>query len=108
MGYNATVVVCLDQLHYIEKDTNFGRELALSILKVNNRGVQDGPHGTVVVESHHADRLAPVIVGGNYGRVIPAYIGVDSNEAIESTDVRVLKAMADFLGYRVIKKPKGK
>jgi hypothetical protein len=105
MGYNATVVVCLDQLHSIKEDPNFGDGLSQSILKVTNRGVQEGPHGTVVVEAHHADYLVPVIVGGNYGRVMPGLIGIDSNEHVDATNVRVLKEMAKELGYRVSKIP---
>lgn len=104
MGFNATVVVCLDQLDFIEKDPHFGKELSLAILNCSSRGSgANAPHGVRVVEVHHADHLTPVIVGGNTGVLIKAYIGIDSNESIDDSNVRMLKEMARVLGYRVSK-----
>ena len=104
MGFNATVVVCLDHLDSIEKDTQFGRGLSNAIIEcsVINTPI-DGPHGSVVIEAHHADHLVPVIVGGNTGRVIPAYVGIDPNKSIDDSNLRILKDMARVLGYRVSK-----
>ncbi|MCK9567493.1 hypothetical protein M0R72_00925 [Candidatus Pacearchaeota archaeon] len=102
MGFNSTVIVCLDQLDSIEKDPGVGQSLALAVYRssISNRPI-DGPHGMMVVETHHADHLVPVIVGGNSGTVIPVYIGINPNEAREETNIRVLKEMARVLGYRV-------
>jgi hypothetical protein len=106
MGFNATVVVCLDQISSIENDPQFGREFSMAVLDCNGRNRKIyGPHGIMVVETHHADHLVPVIVGGNTGTVIPAYVGIDPNETNDSTNVRVLKEMARVLGYRVSKIP---
>lgn len=107
MGFNATVVIGLDQLYWIETDPNFGKSLSLSVMQCGGRGeARPGPHGTMVVEMHHADQLVPVIVGGNSGTVIPAYVGINPNESNEATNLRVLKEMARVLGYRVSKVPK--
>jgi hypothetical protein len=111
MGFNATVVVCLDQLDSIERDPQFGKNLGLAILRCNSMpdhcGIY-GPHGTMVVEAHHADHLVPVLVGGNTGVVIPAYVGINPNEKEHETNVRMLKEMARILGFRISKIPEKK
>jgi hypothetical protein len=33
MGFNATVVIGLDQLYWIETDPNFGKSLSLSVMQ---------------------------------------------------------------------------
>ena len=106
MGFNATVVICMDQLSSIEADPRFGSDLAHAILKCSGRNIPIyGSHGTMVIEAHQANHLVPVIVGGNTGTVIPAYVGIDPNEKSEDTNVRILKEMARVLGYRVSKIP---
>jgi hypothetical protein len=106
MGFNATVVVCLDQLHEIDNDPKFGPAFSQAVLQCSGRNKAIyGPHGIVVVETHHADHLVPVIIGGNTGRVIPAYVGINPNEYDEATNIRILKDMARVLGYRVSKIP---
>lgn len=71
MGFNATIVVLLDQLHSIEADPEFGRKLATAI---RHHGYdRDKPYvtgQTQVIEVHHADSQVVVTVGGNTGRVL--------------------------------------
>lgn len=79
MGFNTTVVVLNDALSEIRDDPEFGRRLADAVLKVQ-RGepVDVSAHGkrsihcnaAVVIESHHADQMVMVRVGGNYGEVV--------------------------------------
>ena len=107
MGFNATVVVCLDQLSSIEEDSQFGKSLSLDILRCSsspNHCIY-GHHGATVVEVHHADHLVPVLVGGNTGVVIPAYVGINPDEKDHETNIRVLKEMARVLGFRISKIP---
>ena len=76
MGFNATVVVLVDQLESIRRDPHFGAKLADAVVhKLNDpngrRG--DGPYvtgQTQVIEAHHADGMVVVAVGGNTGQVI--------------------------------------
>lgn len=71
MGFNATVVVLLDQLHSIENDPEFGRKLANAIRQHGYD--RDKPYvtgQTQVIEVHHADSQVVVTVGGNTGRVL--------------------------------------
>jgi len=76
MGYNATIVVLVDQLSSIEKDPEFGKKLADAIRhKLNdpNNRYSREPYvtgQTQVVEAHHADSQVIVAVGGNCGQVI--------------------------------------
>jgi hypothetical protein len=83
MGYNATVVVLLDQLDAIERDPEFGKKLAAAIRYRGMVGPGDdrvhpghrfagaeATGQTYVVEVHHADDMIAVAVGGNYGHVL--------------------------------------
>jgi hypothetical protein len=73
MGFNATVVVLLDQLDRIENDPEFGKKLGDAIRAKANRPKLDHQYvtgQTQVIEVHHADYQVVVAVGGNTGRVI--------------------------------------
>lgn len=84
MGFNATVVVLLDQLHIIEKDKDFGKKLADAIRyrasmpehvdKPDRPGFRhfgaEATGQTQVIEVHHADNFMVVAVGGNTGQVL--------------------------------------
>lgn len=76
MGYNATIVVLVDQLSQIEKDPAFGEKLVAAIrAKMNdpNERYIRAPYvtgQTQVIEVHHADHQMVVAVGGNTGQVL--------------------------------------
>lgn len=73
MGFNATVVVLLDQLYRIENDPTFGKQLAEAIRAKSMKPQLDHPYvvgQTQVIEVHHADYQVVVAVGGNTGRVM--------------------------------------
>ena|SRR5688572_22440255 len=105
MGWNTTVVVMNDSLHAIEKDPEFGKNLASAILRASSRSgrvdVHAGSHANAahVVESHHADQTAVVAVGGNLGRVVAELYGWDFKDTEE-----LFKKLAETLGYSVRKK----
>ncbi len=105
MGFNTTVVVMNDALHQIEEDKEFGRKLAQAALLTYNRGRQDvsaGNHvnAATVIESHHADGIHLIAVGGNYGQDL-GYVG-----GYRSTPEDMLRSLADQLGYRLVRKAK--
>ena len=94
MGYNCTVVVLHDALDQIEKDPNFGRNLANAIMSQYGHPrpcVSAGNHcnAAYVVESHHADHDVLVQVGGNMGRVV-------ESRMIEGTRVTVAQLIAEI------------
>lgn len=112
MGWNTTVVVMNDSLDAIRQDSNFGERLYNACLKAIDGGEHDvcaNPDGTqsyhvnaaTVIETHHADGTALVAVGGNMG----INLGVFYAYGEEEKEVRLLKALADKLGYRISKKP---
>jgi hypothetical protein len=104
MGFNATVVVNLDQLNRIEEDPTFGKGLSEAILRDHRTCLgTDGPHGTKVVFVHHSSTLIPFLVGGGTGQMLSGCIKLNPNESQEETEVRVLKEMARSMGYRVSK-----
>jgi hypothetical protein len=83
MGWNTTVVVLNDALGYIEEDPEFGKKLARAILglsappdrqrcDVSARRPRGGVHANAatVVETHHADAVVTVDVGGNTAVVV--------------------------------------
>jgi hypothetical protein len=70
MGLNTTVLVLNDRLGDVEQDKEMGRLLALAIRSKMNDKQEPVGHGVFVIESHHADDTAVVLVGGNLARVL--------------------------------------
>jgi hypothetical protein len=109
MGFNATVVVLLDALHEIDKDPEFGHKLASAISKKSIRkGIIDVSalnhvNAASVIETHHADRLVPVLVGGNIGAVVEGVSISYRDGDTELRDIVLLRALAAKLGYRISK-----
>jgi hypothetical protein len=111
MGFNTTVVILNDALHDIEDDKDFGAKLVSAILSLSVKNgpvdVRAGNHcnAALVVETHHADMLVPVVVGGNWGTEIK-----DAAMYYENTDEarswQLLQNLAEKLGYRLVKKAK--
>ena len=114
MGFNTTVVVLNDALDQISKDPLFGQKLADAVLYLGgpSKFHLDIPSGNscnaaTVVETHHADEVVVVAVGGNYGRIL-GYGG-----GYKSSDLDMVKTLAWKLGYTLrirpnTKKKKGK
>lgn len=119
MGYNTTVVVMNDSLHDIEKDPEFGKNLAQAIKSESIRHYRPGSqyvralgsaNAAEVIESHHADGQVAVVVGGNCGEVL-GYAGTcrNGNEYVKDETERktqYLKRLAHELGFRLVKLPK--
>jgi hypothetical protein len=79
VGYNTTVIVMNDFLDDIAKDPEFGKKLAEAIEQHDKyrggSGQSDVSAGgcvnaASVVETHHADFIVTVEVGGNTAKVI--------------------------------------
>jgi hypothetical protein len=108
MGFNTTVIVLNDALDQIEKDPNFGKNLSRAIMSLPIKGgsvdVHAGNHcnAAAVIESHHADYSALVLVGGNYGSVVGKSFGWSHHE--KEAQLCMLKNILDDLGYRIVKK----
>ena len=117
MGYNTTVIVMNDALHYIEEDKDFGKNLSEAIRYLhspraeNNRHLLDIPAGchanaATAVETHHADVTSVVAVGGNCATVMGQSYGFRHHS--DEDKIRILKDLAADLGYNLVKKPQKK
>jgi hypothetical protein len=107
MGYNTTVVVMNDALSAIKRDPDFGASLAkacVEVIRGTRIDVESNGHvnAATVLESHHADHLVPVLVGGNTGYAF-ADIWLPYRD---SSAEALLKKLADNLGYTLVKKGK--
>tara|TARA_R110002126_G_C10490983_1_gene504918 strand:+ start:151081 stop:151428 length:348 start_codon:yes stop_codon:yes gene_type:complete len=112
MGYNSTIIVMNDALHEIKEDKDFGAKLSAAVQKLSlGRGII-GDHGVDIssgghcnaataIESHHADGIAVVAVGGNCATVLGMSWG---NHLGKENKLRVLKQLADEMGYGLRKK----
>lgn len=104
MGYNSTVVVLNDALHIIGEDKEFGRKIEETVLRlsVDRKGIDisSGNHANVarVIETHHADEMHLISVGGNLGTDL-GYVG---NWRFSEEDM--LRAWAQKLGFDIRKK----
>lgn len=110
MGFNATLIVLLDALGEIEKDKDFGKNVAEAISRVSLRpqknmvDIRSGNHlnAASVVESHHADSTVVLAVGGNCGSVLATTYGWQHTDKLFRE--RLLRQMADEAGFRLVRK----
>ena len=107
MGYNTTVVVLNDALDQIEKDKDFGRNLAqavrtAAVVPDTRQDIGAGNHANAahVVECHHADQTILVTVGGNLGSVRGRTYGWRHDDP--QVQYALLRDWADKLGYDLV------
>lgn len=103
MGFNTTVVVLNDALHAIENDPEFGKKLAQAIMGFPvKQGISALNHinAASVIETHHADEMVLVAVGGNIGRSLG-----HTGTSYRDTDLGLIRSAARKLGYDLRKKP---
>lgn len=105
MGYNTTLIVLNDALDQIRKDKEFGFNVAQAISKLSvvpkghTVDIMSGNHGNAasVIESHHADMVKLISVGGNNAHDL-GYVGF-----WQSKPEDILREYAKSLGYRIVK-----
>lgn len=107
MGFNTTVVVMNDALSDIQRDPDFGKNLAAAILKLGlsnePRDVHAGTHvnAATVIETHHADGVFGVLVGGNYGESLGRLLGYRYDLSELESKKALLRSLADRLGLKI-------
>ncbi len=108
MGYNTSVLVLNDCLHDIANDPEFGKNLSDACAAVW-RGkapvaVSAGPsYGAAsVIRSHHSTEYSALLFGGNTARNISNNAWLRDGQ----TDLEVLQAIADKLGFELVEKTK--
>ena len=114
MGFNTTVVVYNDSLHAIEKDPKFGKKLVDAIMSLHNRDSSTtdrspsaGYHcnAAFVVETHHADQMVAVLVGGNMGQELGYAGGYTLDVDKEEDKIQAIRNLAASVGYDLRKCP---
>lgn len=113
MGWNTTVIVMNDALDQIAKDKQFGKRLSDAIMKNtltatlhgsfscnSHVDVGSGNHANAatVIEQHHADAFACILVGRNSAQHLGYYYGPGEKQDL-------LEDLANELGYSLRKKP---
>jgi hypothetical protein len=107
MGFNTTLVLMNDALSSIENDTELGKKIASAVLELSIRRPVDiaaGGHVNAItaLETHHADGLVPVLIGGNHGYPLP--LSIRWATAPGDMELELLKRLADKHGYNLRKK----
>lgn len=121
MGWNTTVIVLNDAIDMIRDDPNFGKNLYYAVLACQRGEQQDVPayayrdgqvrgvhvNAATVIEQHHADDTAIVAVGQNCGTKIGSCYYTGRHDLPEGQE-KILRQLADNMGYRLVKKSKRK
>jgi hypothetical protein len=112
MGFNTTIMVLNDALHCIEDDPEFGKKVSdavHSLMRGEQVPISSGGHyaAATAVETHHADQVRVIAVGGNMAEEL-GYAGGYRLMASEDGQVEMLKRLAEKHGYNLRKKPKKK
>jgi hypothetical protein len=113
MGFNTSVLIFNDALETIKNDPLFGKRLVESINSLHCGKTVDVHAVTAdykcscsagsVIETHHADGTSVVAFGQNCGQVVThVYHGEGE------LPLKILKQLADDLGYTISKKRKKK
>lgn len=111
MGFNTTVLVLNDALHEIANDPKFGEKLVAAILHLQvipgplDVSVGNHVNAASAVETHHADGVAIVAVGGNTAATVgnPLHWTV-MREPAELKE-KIVRELAQQLGLVVSRKP---
>jgi len=110
MGFNTSAVIINDSLNSMAEDKELGKRLADGVLALSLGkpvDVRAGNHVNAIylVESHHADHMVPILVGGNYGvEVTGALVRRDDKDM----EMDLLLRLAHKKGYTLRKKPEKK
>lgn len=105
MGFNSTLLILNDALHDIRDDKDFGKKVHDAITQIVTYGemvdIHSGSHvnAASVIETHHADSLKVIAVGGNTAKIL----GYGGNYRF--TEEQILMTLAERLGYSLKKKP---
>lgn len=111
MGYNTAVLILNDAASGLRDDPNVGTKLYDAIGRAtypdgltgeyaSDFSIGNHANGGRVLASRHADDTQIVAIGQNSIRSVANLYHLDMHN-----DIEVLEALAERLGYRVVKKP---
>ena len=109
MGYNTVVFICNDAMESIKNDpAGFVDKVIEGTSRVTYKmpwefGLGSHANGMAVVSCQHADTTTIIAAGGNYASILGHYYAHSHHQ--KEDQVRILKELAENLGYTVSKKP---
>lgn len=108
MGWNTSAIILNDAVHMFEEDPDVGKKIAAAVRELHIRSPVDiciGNHvnAMTVIETHHADTIAPLLIGANMGQVIDGCHFHWSRDH-ENWDRELLTLLAKKHGYVLHKK----
>jgi len=111
MGFNTVIFIQNDSVHEIERDPKSWWD---KVWEAVNGRREIYINGTEVVTCHHASSTAIISAGGNHAKVLDwvhstphTFTGGRDEESDRTYKLKVLREMADHLGYSVRRKNKG-
>lgn len=108
MGHNATMVINMDLVDQIKNDPKFGEKVYNAALQVVRGEPVSIDNVAAMIDCHHADWYQVMIVGNNAAIVPKSGTNWRRGDTDDDVKFRVLKELAEELGYRVSKKPSSK
>lgn len=104
MGYRTVVVLFNDQASEWENDPALGKKIAAAMHRVSERdSLAADLHYGRVVECVHADTQTLAVLDGYQFNSV-TYSHWTRNEPQDSIALKLVKAAADKLGFRLVKK----
>ena len=106
MGFRTVLALSNDLAQEWENDPKLGRKIWEASCRWNRKGDQSGYefHYGQIIEQVHAD-CQTLIIAEHYGGKPVAHWSWHAGQTEEDRNLRLLKELADKLGYRVSKKP---
>ncbi len=114
MGYNTTILLLNDAEHRLDDDATFAKRLGAAVREVASFGkpkdlaIGNHVNGATVIETHHADDVAILAIGGNTAVRMATLGGAWAMIGAEDCNERLLRELADRLGYTLRRKPQRK
>jgi hypothetical protein len=109
MGYNTAAMFLNDAIDGLKRDPDIGHKIYEAIIMADRPGnrergytdfsISNHCNGGMVIPSRHADEVQIVAVGGNYMKRLGYSYWTRMDDPVE-----MCKALADQLGYRLVKK----
>ena len=111
MGYNTVLFICNDAMNEIKNHPeDFYNQLVTGMNRCGREPYDFGlgchANGFQVVSSQHADLTTVIAAGGNHATVLGYTLG--HSHHTDEAKVRLIKEVADQLGYNLVKKRKRK
>ncbi len=107
MGFQTTVVVNNDMLHDIRQNAQEFVDELCRVAGTGGAGYDDKPielrHGAKVITIEPSHYSAVVVVGDRTGKVLAPILAMDTSPNDPDVAEKSLRALADKLGFRVVK-----